>query len=465
MAADHRILLRPYLFISTITLLGLSPLAHSITESESLLKLKDSFTKSDVLDSWIPGSLPCTGTAPWRGILCYNGNVTGISLQGLGLSGKIDVSTLHGIRGLRIISLANNSFSGSIPDLSSFGALRAIYLSDNQFSGDVPRDYFSKMVFLKKLWLSNNKFVGNLPFSLSQLSRLVELHLENNRFRGSIPSLDMPNLVSLNMSNNKLEGEIPESLSKFNKSSFAGNGGLCGEKLGRMCGITAVDLKKIVAAAITSGVLILSVTVLLILRSKRRRKEKFDKLGKDGEKEAWLDVHVSSLNKKEMDLVRKGSVNHSITKGGWNAADIVMVNDEKGVFGMSDLMKASAEMLGNGGTGSSYKAVMANGIAVVVKRIKDMNVKGKDQFDEEIRRLGKLRHWNVLSPLAYHYRKEEKLVVHEYVPNGSLLSLLHGMKLSSLFIYLFFLSAKYIHQSFHMTHTFFVLIEHSTYFP
>lgn len=428
MAVLDRLLLRPYIIISLL-ILRFSSLTHSITESEALLKLKDSFAKNDALDSWVPSasSSPCIGSAQWRGIVCYNGVVTGISLQGLGLSGKIDVSALRGIRGLRIISFANNSFSGSIPDLSSLGALRAIYLSDNEFTGDIPSDYFAKMAFLKKLWLSNNKFVGNIPFSLAQLSRLVELHLENNRFRGSIPSLYMPNLASLNLSNNKLEGEIPAGLLKYDETSFAGNEGFCGEKVGRTCHISSVDSKKIVAAGITSAVVIISVVVLLILRSKRKGEENF-------EKEAPVEVHVSSLNKKEMDLVRNESVNSSVSnKGGGNAVDIVMVNDEKGVFGMPDLMKASAEVLGNGGMGSSYKAVMANGIAVVVKRIKDMSVKGKDEFDAEIRRLGKLRHWNVLSPLAYHYRKEEKLVVYEYVPNGSLLYLLHGMKLYSFF--------------------------------
>ena len=53
-----------------------------------------------------------------------------------------------------------------------------------------------------------------------------------------------------------------------------------------------------------------------------------------------------------------------------------MVNNEKGVFGMPDLMRAAAEVLGNGSFGSSYKAVLANGVAVVVKRTREMNVLG-----------------------------------------------------------------------------------------
>ena len=46
-----------------------------------------------------------------------------------------------------------------------------------------------------------------------------------------------------------------------------------------------------------------------------------------------------------------------------------MVNEEKGIFGMVDLMRAAAEVLGNGSLGSAYKAVMGTGVAVVVKRM------------------------------------------------------------------------------------------------
>ncbi|MCI31502.1 putative inactive leucine-rich repeat receptor-like protein kinase, partial [Trifolium medium] len=95
--------------------------------------------------------------------------------------------------------------------------------------------------------------------------------------------------------------------------------------------------------------------------------------------------------------------------------DLVMVNDEKGAFGLQDLMKAAAEVLGNGGLGSAYKAAMASGLSVVVKRMREMNKIGKDVFDAEMRQFGRIRHPNILTPLAYHYRREEKLFVTEYM--------------------------------------------------
>ena len=131
--------------------------------------------------------------------------------------------------------------------------------------------------------------------------------------------------------------------------------------------------------------------------------------------------------------VGRRNVGESSKKGGMGGGsrngigDIVMVNDEKGSFGLQDLMKAAAEVLGNGGLGSAYKAAMATGLSVVVKRMREMNKIGKDVFDAEMRQFGRIRHANILTPLAYHYRREEKLFVTEYKPKGSLLYVLHGM--------------------------------------
>uniref|UniRef100_A0A0E0D493 Protein kinase domain-containing protein n=1 Tax=Oryza meridionalis TaxID=40149 RepID=A0A0E0D493_9ORYZ len=76
-----------------------------------------------------------------------------------------------------------------------------------------------------------------------------------------------------------------------------------------------------------------------------------------------------------------------------------------------------------GELGSAYKAAMRNGVTVAVKRMRDMN---RVEFEEHIQMLGDLRHPNVLSPVGYHYRREEKLIVSEFMPRGSLLYVLHG---------------------------------------
>ncbi|ONK68393.1 uncharacterized protein A4U43_C05F11040 [Asparagus officinalis] len=104
--------------------------------------------------------------------------------------------------------------------------------------------------------------------------------------------------------------------------------------------------------------------------------------------------------------------------------DLVFLNEgRRENFGLQDLLRASAEVLGSGEFGSSYKALLLNGPAVVVKRFKEMNRLGKEEFQQHMRRIGRLSHPNLLPLVAYYYRKEEKLLVTDFIPYGSLASL------------------------------------------
>jgi hypothetical protein len=103
------------------------------------------------------------------------------------------------------------------------------------------------------------------------------------------------------------------------------------------------------------------------------------------------------------------------------------VRDDREKFDLPDLLKASAEILGSGCFGSSYKAALNSGTMMVVKRFKQMNNVGKEEFQEHMRRLGRLKHSNLLPLVAYYYRKEEKLLITDFVEKGSLAVHLHGM--------------------------------------
>ncbi|KAK4853621.1 hypothetical protein QYF36_011760 [Acer negundo] len=442
-AVRHRLLL---LFLFLFLFLCFINLASSVSNVESLLKFKKSFAKSPAaLESWDAKSNdPCSDQ--WFGVVCFNDIVTGLRLQDMSLSGTIDVEALRGIPGLRTISLVNNNFSGPLPEFNKLGALKALFLSKNQFSGEIPNDFFSPMGSLKKLWLDRNKFTGKIPDSTMKLRNLIELHLENNQFSGSIPPLKQPTLVtSLDLSNNKLEGEIPESFSKFKANSFAKNDGLCGKQVEKDCKTAeAGDQAKSAGdnnhggnkTGIGLGVvatLIFFIFIFVIL-AKRRDRDDFSVLGKEPlNHDQVVQVHVpreSSTTTKRTSSRKGGGDSQRLRSGsrrGKNGiGDLEMVNGEKGSFGLPDLMKAAAEVLGNGGLGSAYKAVMDNGLSVVVKRMREMNRLTREQFDVEMKRFGGLRHPNILTPLAYHYRREEKLVVSEYMPKGSLLYVLHG---------------------------------------
>ncbi|KAL0378771.1 UNVERIFIED_CONTAM: putative inactive receptor kinase [Sesamum radiatum] len=86
------------------------------------------------------------------------------------------------------------------------------------------------------------------------------------------------------------------------------------------------------------------------------------------------------------------------------------VEDANPKFELEDLLSASAEVLGKGTFGTSYKAILENGNTVVVKRLKDVSVSFED-FQQHMKIVGKLRHENVDKPRAYYFSRDEKLLV------------------------------------------------------
>lgn len=435
-----------------------APELATYSDVNALLLLKQSFTNATALSSWDSGnsSHPCKSNPRWAGVICSReGTIANLNLARMGLSGRIDADALLSLKDLRSLSLDENSLSGTLPPLRQLPVLRAAFLSHNQFSGSLPDDFFRGMTRLKKLWLHGNALTGPIPTSLSQATNLEELRLENNRFTGSLPALALPSLYSFNVSNNDLEGEIPTTFSKFNSSSFEGNSRLCGEN--KPCAAPpAMSQSRSsggkVATACIALILLACAVMVGTSATKKNRVGDSDTLGIDNSKVEAGDGDNGSPRKDYARVMsgqqrepghrrsesggghrRTGSSTMPGSNGGdaggggvAGVGDLVLVNDMRGVFGLPDLMKAAAEVLGSGGLGSCFKAVMGNGVAVVVKRVRDMNRVGKETFDVEMRRLGRLQHPNVLPPLAYHFRKDEKLLVSEFVTKGSLLYLLHG---------------------------------------
>ena len=105
---------------------------------------------------------------------------------------------------------------------------------------------------------------------------------------------------------------------------------------------------------------------------------------------------------------------------------LCFLRNDRHKFEMQDLLKASAEVLGSGSFGSSYKACIVGGPTFVVKRFRHMNNVGKEEFQEHMKRLGRLRHPNLLPLVAFFHKRDEKLIISDFVENGSLASHLHG---------------------------------------
>ncbi|KAF5774267.1 putative leucine-rich repeat-containing, plant-type, leucine-rich repeat domain superfamily [Helianthus annuus] len=204
-------------------LLATSPVLSDQNDPARLLKFKSSLNNVGHLHNWDPDIPPCTGESPnWNGMICNkDGNVFGLLLENMGLSGMIDVDTLAEVTSIRTISFMNNSFEGAMPNFLKIVTLRGIFLSNNKFSGEIGSDAFKGMSSLRRVELANNNFSGKIPTSLTQMPILVDLQLQNNQFEGEIPEFEQKDL-KVNFANNRLVGSIPEGLSNQDPSSFAG---------------------------------------------------------------------------------------------------------------------------------------------------------------------------------------------------------------------------------------------------
>ncbi|ESQ54067.1 hypothetical protein EUTSA_v10024605mg [Eutrema salsugineum] len=418
-------------------------------DADALLKFKSSLLNATALSGWDSGEPPCSGAkgsdSKWKGVMCWNGIVFGLRLENMSLSGELDVQALGSLRGLKSVSFMRNDFEGTMPrGIDGLVSLVHLYLAHNRFSGEIDGDLFDGMKALVKVHLEGNRFSGEIPESLGKLPKLIELNLEDNMFTGKIPAFKQKNLVTVNVANNRLEGRIPFTLGLMNSTFFSGNKGLCGPPL-LPCRYTRPPLLTVFLLALTILAVIVLITVFLSVcilgRRQDRRSSRDDGYGlgqvygptEQQSEKSSLDSKV--YRKLANESVQRDSAATASLSEGVQSQDedkrgdqrkLHFVRNDQEKFTLQDMLRASAEVLGSGGFGSSYKAALSSGRAVVVKRFRFMSNIGREEFYDHMKKIGRLSHPNLLPLIAFYYRKEEKLLVTNYIPNGSLANLLHA---------------------------------------
>lgn len=76
--------------------------------------------------------------------------------------------------------------------------------------------------------------------------------------------------------------------------------------------------------------------------------------------------------------------------------------------------------LSEGGFGCVYKGKLKNGLKLAVKQHKDASCQGEKEFKSEVNVLSKARHENLVMLLGSCSEGNHRLLVYEYVCNGSL---------------------------------------------
>lgn len=249
-------------------------------------------------------------------------------------------------------------------------------------------------------------------------------------------------IVSLDLQNNNLTGKIPQAGSLLNQgpTAFSGNPGLCGFPLQNACPEArkpaifrstqdpqnptmlkqgfpsggreekAKERGRYVTVPLISGVSLVIGAVSLSMWLFRRR---------------WT-ADEGNLGKQKLD--------DEVDRKEEGERGKFVVIDEGFNLELEDLLRASAYVVGKSRSGIVYKVVAAGKkscpvtTAVAVRRLNEVDATWRlKEFESEVEAICRVHHPNIVPLRAYYYAHDEKLLISDFIRNGSLHAALHGI--------------------------------------
>ncbi|KAK9664504.1 hypothetical protein RND81_14G047100 [Saponaria officinalis] len=338
---------------------------------------------------------------------------------------------------LSVLDLRKSSLYGTIPSdfCDSSSSLSVLQLDDNQLTGPIP-EKIGNCSSLYLLSLSHNNLSGGIPTSMSMLKKLEILQIESNELCGEMPKElgTLQNLLAVNVSYNKLIGRLPSGgiFPNLDASALQGNSGLCSPLLKGPC---TLDVQKplvldpnafpkqnhgnnegndttkrsedhmflsvsAIVAILAAVVIVFGVLVITLLNASARKKL------------AFIDNALESIFSSSSRSMTP-SIGRLVLFGSRSSGNLF--NDPESLIN-------KASEIGEGVFGSVYKAALGNeGRIVAVKKLIMSNiVQYPEDFDKEVRMLGKVKHPNIVPLRGYYWTPQIQLLVSDFAPNGSL---------------------------------------------
>ncbi|XP_076904151.1 receptor-like protein kinase 7 [Bidens hawaiensis] len=429
------------------------------------------FLYTDASENFLTGSFP-----PY---MCKNGKLFGILMLQNNFTGELP-ETYANCSSLTRLRVSNNSLSGRIPDgIWSLPRLEMIDLAMNQFEGEVTPN-IGEADSLAQLYLYNNRFSGELPEEISKVSSLVEIELMYNQFSGRIPTRigDLKNLNSLHLEGNLFSGSIPESLGScvsLNDINLAENSlsGNIPASLGSLTDLNSLNmsgnkLSGVIPTSLSSpklSLIDLSNNMLTGRVPESLLAEAYDD-GFRGNPRLCADKKSKSLRHCSLDSRRSNRLGVAryffiagalllvlsvayflIVKSRAKDCSNLTVNEFHGIsFDKQELLGSLKpnNLIGKGGSGQVYKVELRCGMKLAVKHMwrSGMEFDGHrsysssakiipkqksrwPEYDAEVATLSSIQHVNVVKLYCSITHDNSKLLVYEYMPNGSLWDQLH----------------------------------------
>ncbi|XP_019184341.1 PREDICTED: probable LRR receptor-like serine/threonine-protein kinase IRK [Ipomoea nil] len=361
-----------------------------------------------------------------------------LNFSGNSLIGSIPKS-IGKLKSLNVLDLSKNRLNGNIPlEIGRVTSLTELRLQKNNLTGGIPSS-IGNCLSLVSLILSHNNLTGPLPASLAKLAAIKRVDLSFNKLTGSLPKqlANLVHLLTFNVSHNELQGELPGGgfFNTISPSSVSNNPSLCGAAVNRSC--ASVLPKPIVMDPGTNAS---STTPDSIPRGFGRQKKMLSisaliaivaaaaiVVGMITVTVLNLSVR-SATSRSAADLTFSGgddfSHNSSSTDG--NSGKLVMFSGESDFnTGSHALLNKDCE-LGRGGFGAVYRTVLKGGHPVAIKKLTVSSlVKSREDFERVVKKLGKVRHPNLVALEGYYWTPSLQLLIYEFVSGGNLYKRLH----------------------------------------
>uniref|UniRef100_A0A1D1YWF7 Putative LRR receptor-like serine/threonine-protein kinase At4g37250 n=1 Tax=Anthurium amnicola TaxID=1678845 RepID=A0A1D1YWF7_9ARAE len=414
-------------------------------------------------------------------------NLTVLSLSGNYLSGSLPGGG-GGFSRAEYVDLSSNLFNGTLPpDFAAGGGVRYMNLSYNRLAGDIPAAFAAKFTASAAVDLSFNNLTGEIPASGPLSDQKPRAFAGNPALCGRplkvlcpIPSTlsDPPhNATDANAPTETEGGNSPPAFAAIPKTvdgaTPGGGGGSSSQQSNGQRGLKPAAIVGIIAGDL-GGIGLLFVVFLYVYQAKKKKQgpEQQQQAGRGigpGKAGNLAVGNLQQLATKPSTLAttsHNGSGGNGLTSmclgrkaggasdeseetstGSDTEADdagkakeaaksqqrqqqggvLVTVDGGETELELETLLKASAYILGASGSSIVYKAVLADGTALAVRRVGESGgaVDKLRDFEAQVRGIAKLRHPNILAIRGFYWGADEKLLIYDYAPNGSLANISH----------------------------------------
>ncbi|GAB4828692.1 mitogen activated protein kinase [Ancistrocladus abbreviatus] len=293
--------------------------------------------------------------------------------------------------------------------------------------------------------LKQKELTGTISPAIATLTSVVTLILSHNNITGTIPEelAQMPNLKTLDVSDNQLYGKVPSfahtdvittgnvDIGKDHSGTSPPSGGSRPAPTGGGGSGSGGKSKtgKVVGIAIgcICAAFIVAATIFFITN----RKKKFY-----GGVQSTNGMVIHPRHSESSDAVKVSVISDGVNAGSMGdgcsqmssvPSDLHVIEAGGMVISIQVLRTVTnnfsdENILGSGGFGTVYKGELHDGTKIAVKRMDSgvLGEKGLAEFKSEIAVLTKVRHRHLVSLLGYCLDGNERLLVYEYMPQGTL---------------------------------------------